>query len=167
MILNGVSSIASFAFENCTSLTNVIIPSSVTKINGVVFNGCPNLKSVYFWGNAPPEYSGIFTPGSGTVYYLPGTTGWGANYGGLPTAFWYQPNPLILGNGSDLGVSTNGFGFTVSWATNISVIVEACTNLVNPDWQPVQTNAITTGSVYFNDPQWTNYFGRFYRVRSP
>jgi hypothetical protein len=26
-----------------------------------------------------------------TVYYLPGTTGWGASYGGRPTALWPQP----------------------------------------------------------------------------
>jgi hypothetical protein len=47
------------------------------------------------------------------------------------------------------------------------VVVEACTNLANPDWQPVQTNLLATGSVYFSDPQWTNYPGRFYRLRSP
>jgi len=47
------------------------------------------------------------------------------------------------------------------------VVVEACTNLVNPAWQPVQTNAITGGSSSFSDSQWTNYPGRFYRLRSP
>jgi hypothetical protein len=47
------------------------------------------------------------------------------------------------------------------------VVVEACTNLSNPDWQPMQTNLLTTGSAYFSDPQWTNYPNRFYRLRSP
>jgi hypothetical protein len=31
----------------------------------------------------------------------------------------------------------------------------------------VQTNTLTGGSAYFSDPQWMNYPGRFYRIRSP
>jgi len=26
---------------------------------------------------------------------------------------------------------------------------------------------LTNGSFYFSDPQWANYSGRFYRIRSP
>jgi hypothetical protein len=104
-----------------------------------------------------------------TVYYLPGTTGWDdfALLTGVPTAPWFLPYPTILNFEPNFGVQTNSFGFTISWATNISVVVEACTDLANPDWQPVQTNSLTTGSAYFSDPQWTNYPGRFYRLRSP
>ena len=29
------------------------------------------------------------------------------------------------------------------------------------------TNTLTGGTAYFGDPQWTNYPGRFYRLRSP
>ena len=101
-----------------------------------------------------------------TVYYLPGTTGWGTTFGGRPTALWFLPNPLILNNGPSFGVQTNGFGFIISWATNTSVVVEACTNLANPVWSPVSTNTLTDGSSYFSDPQWTNYPDRFYRVTS-
>jgi hypothetical protein len=32
---------------------------------------------------------------------------------------------------------------------------------------PLQTCKLTNGSIYFSDPQWTNYPGRFYRIRSP
>ena len=64
-------------------------------------------------------------------------------------------------------MQTNGFGFIISWATNVSVVVEACTNLANPIWSPVGTNTLTGGSSYFSDPQWTNYPARFYRLRSP
>jgi len=28
-------------------------------------------------------------------------------------------------------------------------------------------NMITEGIFYFNDPQWTNYPGRFYRIKMP
>jgi hypothetical protein len=87
--------------------------------------------------------------------------------GDISTAFSFLPNPVILNNDSSFGMHTDGFGFTIAWATNISVVVEACTNLSNPVWQSVQTNALIGGSAYFGDPQWTNYLGRFYRLRSP
>jgi hypothetical protein len=96
---------------------------------------------------------------------LPGTTGWGATFDGLPTAPWFLPNPLILNHGPGFGVQPGGFGFTISWATNGSVVVEAATNLANPVWIPVSTNnTLTDGTNYFSDPQWTNYPVRFYRA---
>jgi len=100
-----------------------------------------------------------------TVYYLPGTTGWGPTFGGRPTALWVLPNPLILA--SSVGVQTNAFGFIISWATNISVVVEASANLANPAWSPLATNPLTDGWSYFSDPDWTNRPARFYRLRSP
>jgi hypothetical protein len=102
-----------------------------------------------------------------TIYYLPGTTGWGSTFDGCPTALWFLPNPLILNHCPSFGVKTNQFGFTISWATNIPVVVEACTDLANPIWNPVATNTLTAGSSYFCDPQWTNYPSRYYRLRSP
>ena len=66
-----------------------------------------------------------------------GHHGLGLDFWGLPTALWFLPNPLILNNGPSFGVKTNLFGFIISWATNISVVVEACTNLANPTWSPV------------------------------
>ena len=74
---------------------------------------------------------------------------------------------MILNNSPSFGVQTSGFGFIISWATNISVVVEACTNLANPIWYPLQTNTLTDGSSYFSDPEWTNYPSRSYRVRTP
>jgi hypothetical protein len=70
-------------------------------------------------------------------------------------------------NGPGFGVQTNQFGFNIFWATNIPVVVEACTNLASPVWQPVATNTLDGGSSYFSDPQWKNYPARFYRLRSP
>ncbi len=52
-------------------------------------------------------------------------------------------------------------------ATNLSVVVEASTSLVNPTWSPISTNTLTKGSSYFGDPQWTNHTCRYYRLRSP
>jgi hypothetical protein len=77
------------------------------------------------------------------------------------------PTPLILNTTPTFGVRTNRFGFIISWATNASVVVEACTSLANPTWSPVGTNTLSEGWSYFGDPQWTNYASRFYRLRSP
>ena len=103
-------------------------------------------------------------------YYLPGTTGWGtpgSTFGGCPTALWHLPNPAILNFEPNFGVRTNRFGFTISWATNIPVVVEACSMTNNPTWVPLQTNTLTGGTCYFSDLQWTNYPVRCYRLRSP
>jgi hypothetical protein len=98
---------------------------------------------------------------------LPGTTGWGTTLGGCATALWSLPNPMILSFEPNFGVRTNRFGFTISWANKNSVVVEACSNLAQTVWSPIATNKLTGGSSYFSDSQWTNYPGRFYRLRSP
>jgi hypothetical protein len=167
MIGNGVTSIGIGAFASCYSLTGVTIPNSVTSIGAYAFEYCSKLTRAYFLGSAPSGDDTIFLGESGTAYYLPGTTGWDATFGGWPAALWYQPNPTILGSGYGLGATSNGFGFTISWATNLSVVVEASTNLVNPVWNPVATNTLVGGTSYFSDPQWTNYPTRYYRLRSP
>lgn len=91
--INGlpVVSIGDSAFTNCTTLTSVTIPGSVTNIGNRAFWGCTNLASVYFDGNAPTLSVGssAFDPSSkATVCYLPGSTGWGKEFGGRPTIAW-------------------------------------------------------------------------------
>jgi len=90
-------------------------------------------------------------------------------YPQVATSFTFSllPDPLIPNNGPSFGVQTNRFDFIISWATNISVVVEACTNLTNPTWSSLKTNTLTGGWCYFSDSAWTNYPGRFYRLRSP
>jgi hypothetical protein len=149
-----------------SALNSITIPDSVTNIDFYAFSQCYNLNHIYFEGNAPAATTPVFYNDPGMIYYLPGTTGWGANFGGLPTAPWYRPSPAILGNGSGLGVNTNGFGFTVSWATNTPVVIEVCTNLANPAWVPVNTNVLANGTSDFRDAQWANFPRRFYRIRS-
>jgi hypothetical protein len=166
-----VTSIGGEPFPGCTKLTSITIPASVTNIEASAFSECSSLTNAFFLGNAPfaeaVNYLGVhtvFSSSPATVYYLPGTLGWGTNFGGAPTALWALPYPLILNN--SVGVRTTQFGFIVSWATNLSIVVEASTDLVNPKWSPVATNVLSWGTNYFTDPQWANYPSRFYRVRS-
>ena len=78
-----------------------------------------------------------------------------------------QPPPTILLNDGSFGIRSNRFGFNISWASGMTVVVEASTNLNNPTWTSISTNILTGGSSYFSDPQWTNYPARFYRIRTP
>jgi len=99
-----------------------------------------------------------------TVYYLPGTAGWGLSYAYRPTALWL---PQALTGDDSFGVRTNQFGFNILWANGMPVAVDASTNLANPVWTALQTNSLVGDTLYFSDPQWTNYSSRFYRLRWP
>jgi hypothetical protein len=162
---DSVTNISAAAFNQCSRLTNVTLPNGVTSLENGMFNNCTNLTGVYFLGNAPSVSWSIFDNDNNvTAYYLPGTTGWGQTFGGRPTALW---RPQVQSGDGSYGVKTNQFGFNINWASGMSVVVEACTNLTHRIWTPVGTNTLTGGSSYFSDSQWTNYPRRFYRLRSP
>jgi hypothetical protein len=165
-IPSSVSSIGAGAFELCTSLSRITIPSRVTNLANLAFAYCSRLKGVYFSGNAPSlGGSGVFSGATNaTVYYLPGTTGWGSTLGGRRTARWL---PQVQTSDGNFGVRTNQFGFNITWASGMVVVVEACADLANPTWIPVSTNTLTDGTSNFSDANWTNYPARFYRLRSP
>ena len=164
-IPNGVSAIGDYAFWSSFYLTSVTIPNSVTNIKDSAFFNCYSMTKAYFDGNAPTVSSSAFglDPNT-TVYYLPGTTGWGPTFGGRPTALW---NPKVQIGGSSFGVSTNQFGFTITGSSNLVVVVEASTSLANPTWSPLGTNTLVGGSSYFSDPDWTTHPSRFYRLSMP
>jgi hypothetical protein len=166
MIGNNLTYISGDMFEGCTTLISVTIGNGITRIGYAAFAGCRSLTGLYFRGDAPPwvESWAFFDVRNPTVYYLPGTANWYPRFAGLSTAPWL---PQMQAAGVNSGGPTNQFGFNISWASDQTVVVEACTNPADPDWQPVQTNLLTTGSAYFSDPDWTNYPGRFYRLRSP
>ena len=77
--INGVAviSIGTDAFNNCTNVTSVTIPSSVTNIEDGAFESCTALTNAIFVGNAPEMGSGVFLNSDKgfTVSYYNGTTG--------------------------------------------------------------------------------------------
>ncbi len=159
-----VTSLQVGSFLSCVGLSGLIVPKSIANLTSFACYNSANLKAVYFLGNAPSAGTGAldFTPA--IVYYLPGTTGWGPTYFGHTTVLW---NPEISTIDSGLGIKNNQFGFNITGTSNLTIVVEACTNLVNPSWTAVGTNTLVGGSSYFSDPQWTNYSAHFYRLRSP
>ncbi|HVM48450.1 MAG TPA: leucine-rich repeat protein [Candidatus Acidoferrum sp.] len=91
-IPNSVTDIGYSAFYGCTSLTSVTVGNSVSRIGSYAFGECSSLSSAYFEGNAPGfgDNSMFLGADNATVYYLPGTRGWGAAFSGRPTALWIQ-----------------------------------------------------------------------------
>src|SRR4029079_9049323 len=130
------------------------IPNSVTKIAYGAFQNCPSLTGIYFRGSAPsldPGPAAFFGGTPAVIYYLPGTAGWGVTFGGRPTALWVLPFPVILMGGPSFRVPSKQFGFTIAWAINLEVVVEASTNLAGALWEPLRTNTLVGGTCYFTD----------------
>jgi hypothetical protein len=161
---NGISYIGLGAFWRCTNLDSITIPSSVTNIGDFAFSFCGKLVSVFFEGNVPSVGPNIFFGDNATVYYLPGSTGWGGTFGYLPVKLW---NPRVQTSDGNFGVRQNKFGFNISGTADIPILVEASSSLAAQSWIPLQSFTLTNGLIYFSDAQWTNYPGRFYRIRSP
>ena len=110
-IPNGVTNLGDYAFYGCSGLTSITIPNNVTSIGNYAFFDCNSLTRVYFQGNAPSVVgSAVFNYNANvTVYYLPGTTGWGAMFGGCLTSLW---DPV-----SQVAYSTNNGTITITGYT--------------------------------------------------
>ncbi len=133
VIPNSVSNLMSQAFQSCTNLTSVSIGRGVTAIGASAFQSCSNLTAVYFAGNAPTPTNtiSVFTNTLVTVYYQPGTTGWGAIFDGRPTVLY--AGALSVMNNLGATWSLDGGSFTnASGATRSSLIVTNHTIIFNP-----------------------------------
>jgi len=87
-IPEGVTVIPNQMFRGCTQLEYLTLPSTITNVDNGAFQTCPNLKGLYFLGNAPTRASDLFTGGTTnvTIYYTQGASGWGSAFSGRPTA---------------------------------------------------------------------------------
>jgi hypothetical protein len=161
VIPDTVTSIGYCAFRFCRSLSSVTIGRNVLSISSVAFGGCYALDEVYCTGDAPSVGDYAFDgDDKATIYYLPGTTGWGSTLGGRPTALWLPKMEFA-------GMEANQFGFTISWVDGRTVAVDASPGLFEPSWTPITTNTFVGDSLDFTDPEWTNPPSRFYRIRWP
>jgi len=163
---NGVTSISPNAFYSCTNLTSVTIPAGFINIGEFAFYECYGLTNVYCLGNSPSADSSVFqSDNNATVYYLPGTTGWSAFSAdtGLPAVLW---KPVIQTGDGSFGLSNNQFGFNINWTSGQVIVVEACSNLANASWIPLQTNTLTSNSFFFSEPFQTNSAGHYFRIIS-
>ena len=64
-IPNTVTSIGDWAFDGCSSLTNITIPNSVTSIGYWVFSGCSSLANI----NIPKRFKKQFGNNEKFMYF--------------------------------------------------------------------------------------------------
>ena len=178
-----VTNIAAYAFYLASGFASVTIPINVTGIGQDAFAFCSaqnnNYLQVYFQGNAPALGADVFFEVGFdygvSVYDIPGTTGWSTFSSAVGSSLqslnlWYLPAPQILNFEPSFGLHPGGrIGFTISWATNASVVVVANGNPSNPVWTPISTNVVTatTGTANFLDPQTKSFKQRYYRLQGP
>jgi hypothetical protein len=174
-LLGGVTITDDQVFFDCENLTNVIIGAGVSNLSYGMFCLCTNLNNVFFMGNAPGTVGSFPSDGppfwydpNVTIYYLPGTTGWGNSYQGVAAVMW---NPVIQTGWPSFGVSNGQFGFNITSKATIPIVVAASTNLGSGPWVPLLsctlTNIDDAPPLYFSDPFWSNYPSRFYRIAFP
>jgi formylglycine-generating enzyme required for sulfatase activity len=166
-IADGVIGIAQAAFRNCTSLTSIIIPDSVLTIEGRVslggggaFEGCIGLTTVYFYGDAPTMSGDVFKNTMATLFYMPGTTGWGATIAGRPTVQW---NGVFGAQSLDMFA-----GLTVIGEIGKVYSIEYVTDLTDPaesDWRCLEYLQLPASPYLWADKSAPATGKRFYRAR--
>jgi uncharacterized delta-60 repeat protein len=110
------------------------------------------------------ELDGVVVPPAAQIRARGYTTGGGFNSSSwFVESIWPPVRPAIVTNDSSFGARSNQFGFNVAGSAGSTVIIEGTTNLI--DWTPVSTNVFSSSNLDFNDPNWSLFQSRFYRVR--
>ena len=78
-----IVSIGASAFENCTSITKVQLPTTLTEIGNSAFNGCTGLVNITINDSTPPTLGTTAIPDSSTIYVPAGSEGTYASSWGL------------------------------------------------------------------------------------
>jgi hypothetical protein len=154
---NSITNIGDQLFSFCTSLTTVTVGSGVKSIGSGAFYTCPALRSVYFQGNAPTpnnDLNAFAGDTNATVYYIPGTAGWGTTFDGVPCApafgtTTYGNLPVIIystaGTNQTLQMSTNPA--SGNWVTVSNKIPLVGVQFTNPPGQMFFRLQAVSGSV--------------------
>lgn len=154
----GVASIGSGAFSYCGNLSSAIFAGSPASIASDSFEGCNALQSVLFKGDAPADAAWTTNlPVSPTIFYLPGTSGWGPAFGSL-TAQLFAPVAVA----PSYGLLT-GFRFSWSGIGAVPMNVERTTSLVSP-WTVISSNNATRE---YTDAATASATKAFYRAVLP
>ena len=96
VIPDSVTSIGEWAFAGCSGLTSITIPDSVTAIGAKAFYDCKSLTDVYFKGDAPEVGEEVFNSDP-LLYYIEGASGWTTpTWNGYRTAIWAPEEPPAL-----------------------------------------------------------------------
>ncbi len=84
VIQDGVTSIARQAFIWRDDLTSMTFPNSLAYIGSGAFLACTNLKTLYFYGNAPSVATDAFQSASVnlSIFHVVGATGFGSTWNG-------------------------------------------------------------------------------------
>lgn len=110
-----VTSIASGAFQNQTSLTSVSVPSTVVTIGSNAFFGCSALVAAYLDGNAPTTGTNAFSSAAigFSVYYFNNATGFPGSLGNPGNGYPYARLDYTVTNGQVTITGYSGVGFGV------------------------------------------------------
>ena len=97
VIPNSVTSIESYAFNGCSSLTSVILPEKVRSIGLYAFNGCSNLTDITIGNRVTDIHSKAFDNcNSLKEVYISDIAAWcGIEFGSNP--LWYGGNLYLNG----------------------------------------------------------------------
>ncbi len=156
IIPESVTRIGGWAFSGCTSLTSVTIGNSVTSIGDRAFEGCTGLRGVYFEGDAPGEVGEeVFASTPVIVYYIPGTTGWGATFGG---------RPAIAGYGAAILEIALYPGVQVTGEVGTTYVIESKAEVDGDFWLTRGWIELTTPMAIWMDPVPTDSPRRVYRA---
>lgn len=138
------------------------VPAAVTAIGDPTFNYCESLARVYFAGDAPAVagWDTFHDANAATVYYVPGTTGWGSTFAGRPAVLW---NPRIV----DPRRGTNGLAFVITGTADIPIAVETATDLLADPWMPLETTTLVGGALDFTDEESAKHAARYHRIATP
>ncbi|MGI6205286.1 MAG: S-layer homology domain-containing protein [Anaerovoracaceae bacterium] len=138
---DGVQTIDSDAFSNCSNLEQVTMPKGLQTVGAGALSSCSNLKSVIFKGDAPAVESGAF-PAAAVMYYPDGKNGWTE-----PTWEGYQSKKCLYIESKDMILTDVGadeyFATPVQWGIEQNITQGTSETTFNPYAACTRAEAVT------------------------